>query len=159
MLTIEEAYSADQVLQVRSLFEEYAAALGIDLSFQGFEEELRTLPGGYARPQGRLLLARWNDEAAGCIGVRNIGTGVCEMKRLYVRPAFRALGVGRALVLRSISEAREAGYLAMRLDSLPFMGRALTLYRELGFHEIAPYRDNPIDGAVFLELQLRDQPG
>ena len=154
MLTVEEVSSGEELREVRSLFLEYAESLGIDLCFQGFEQELRTLPGKYARPGGRLLLARWKDQVAGCIAVREIGPGVCEMKRLYVRPAYRALGIGRALILRCIGEARTAGYEAMRLDSLPSMTSALALYRELGFQEIPPYRENPVDGAVFLELQL-----
>ena len=154
MLTVEEVSSGEELREARSLFLEYAESLGIDLCFQGFEQELGTLPGKYARPRGRLLLARWKEEVAGCIAVREIGPGVCEMKRLYVRPAYRALGIGRALILRCIGEAQTAGYEAMRLDSLPSMTSALALYREFGFQEIPPYRENPVDGAVFLELQL-----
>ena len=154
MLSIVDALAVDGLLTVRCLFEEYAASLGIDLCFQGFEEELATLPGSYAPPAGRLLLAFEDAEVAGCVALRQLKPGICEMKRLYVRPAFRSLGVGRMLAQRVIQEGREAGYRSMRLDSLPSMGAALALYRDLGFREIEPYRDNPVDGAVFLELHL-----
>lgn len=154
MLTIVDAAAVDEVLTVRCLFEEYAASLGIDLCFQGFEKELAGLPGLYAPPQGRLLLALQDGQTAGCIALRPLGPGVCEMKRLYVRPAFRSHGIGSVLVDRIIQEARQAGYQHMRLDTLPSMARALALYRRLGFREIAPYYENPVEGAVFLELQL-----
>lgn len=154
MLSIVDALAVDGLLNVRCLFEEYAASLGIDLCFQGFEEELATLPGGYAPPAGRLLLAFEDTEVAGCVALRQLEPGICEMKRLYVRPAFRSLGVGRMLAQRVIQEGREAGYRCMRLDSLPSMAAALALYRDLGFREIEPYRDNPVNGAVFLELHL-----
>jgi putative acetyltransferase len=154
MLTIVDAAAVDEVLTVRRLFEEYAASLGIDLCFQGFEKELAGLPGHYAPPQGRLLLALQDGQTAGCIALRPLEPGVCEMKRLYVRPAFRSHGIGSVLVDRIIQEARQAGYRHMRLDTLPSMARALALYRRLGFREIAPYYENPVEGAVFLELQL-----
>lgn len=154
MLTIVDAAAVDEVLTVRCLFEEYAASLGIDLCFQGFEKELAGLPGHYAPPQGRLLLALQDGQTAGCIALRPLEPGVCEMKRLYVRPAFRSHGIGSVLVDRIIQEARQAGYQHMRLDTLPSMARALALYRRLGFREIAPYYQNPVEGAVFLELQL-----
>jgi putative acetyltransferase len=154
MLTITEAHTDDALLQARSLFEEYAASLNIDLCFQGFEEELLGLPGSYAPPSGRLLLASWAGAVAGCVALRPLAPNVCEMKRLYVRPAFRALSVGRRLAERAIHEAREAGYSRIRLDTLPSMAAAQDLYRQLGFREIPPYRDNPVEGAVFLELEL-----
>ena len=157
MLTIDEAFTPADILQVHTLFEEYAAALGIDLCFQGFEQELAALPGEYARPHGRLLLACWQDEVAGCVALRKIGPRICEMKRLYVRPAYRSHGVGRTLALRIIEEAQQAGYRSMRLDSLPSMKPAITLYRSLGFRDIVPYRDNPIEGTAFLELQLTSE--
>jgi ribosomal protein S18 acetylase RimI-like enzyme len=157
MLTIVDATAVDEVLTVRCLFEEYAASLGIDLCFQGFEKELADLPGGYAPPEGRLLLALQDGQTAGCIALRPLRPGGCEMKRLYVRPAFRTHGIGRVLVDRIIEEAWQAGYRRMRLDTLPSMVAALALYRRLGFREIAPYYENPVEGAVFLELQL-DRP-
>ena len=154
MLTIVNVSAFDEVLMVRCLFEEYAASLGVDLCFQGFEKELAGLPGAYARPQGRLLLALQDDQTAGCVALRALDPGVCEMKRLYVRPDFRSHGIGKVLVDRIIQEARQAGYRHMRLDTLPSMAAALVLYRRLGFREIAPYYKNPVKGAVFLELQL-----
>jgi putative acetyltransferase len=154
MLTIDEAFTPDTILQVHALLQEYAGVLGIDLGLQEFEQELALLPGEYARPHGRLLLASWHDAVAGCVALRRIDSKTCEMKRLYVRPAYRSHGVGRALVLRVIEEAREAGYQSMRLDSLPSMKNALNLYRSLGFRDIAPYGDNPLQGAAFLELRL-----
>jgi ribosomal protein S18 acetylase RimI-like enzyme len=154
MLTVVDAIAVDGILTVRCLFGEYAASLGIDLCFQGFEEELADLPGGYAPPQGRLLLALQNGQTAGCVALRRLEPGVCEMKRLYVRPAYRIQGIGRVLVDRIVHEARQAGYRYMRLDTLPSMAAALALYRRLGFREIAPYYENPIEGAVFLELAL-----
>jgi putative acetyltransferase len=156
VLSIVDALAVDGLLKVRSLFEEYADSLGIDLCFQDFQQELATLPGSYAPPQGRLLLAFSDGNLAGCVGLRPLGQGACEMKRLYVRPAFRSLGLGRMLAERIVSEARIAGYRRMRLDSLPAMETALTLYRRMGFREIAAYRPNPIEGAVFLELQLSE---
>ena len=157
MLTIVGAMAVDDVLTVRCLFEEYAASLGIDLCFQGFAEELAGLPGDYGPPRGCLLLALQNGQTAGCVALRPLEPGVCEMKRLYVRPAFRTHGIGRVLVDRVVQEARQAGYRQMRLDTLPSMAAAQALYRRLGFQEIAPYYENPIEGAVFLELQL-DRP-
>jgi ribosomal protein S18 acetylase RimI-like enzyme len=157
MLTIVNAMAVDGGLTVRSLFEEYAASLDTDLCFQGFAEELAGLPGDYAPPGGRLLLALQDGQTAGCIALRPLNTGVCEMKRLYVRPAFRAHGIGRALVDRLIREARSAGYQHLRLDTLPSMTGAQALYRRLGFREIAPYYDSPVEGTVFLELQLIGQ--
>jgi ribosomal protein S18 acetylase RimI-like enzyme len=157
MLTIVDAMAVDDGLIARRLFEEYAASLGVDLCFQGFSEELAGLPGNYAPPGGRLLLALQNGEPAGCVALRPLEPAVCEMKRLYVRPAFRAHGIGRILIDRVVQEARQAGYRQMRLDTLPSMSAAQALYRRLGFQEIPPYRNNPIAGAVFLELQL-DRP-
>ena len=154
MLTIEQAVSGQAVGETRRLFEEYAASLGVDLCFQDFAGELETLLGDYAPPAGRLLLARDDGEVAGCIALRPIDRQICEMKRLYVRPTFRGSGLGRLLVDRIISEARQAGYRQMRLDSLPSMVSAITLYRQLGFRDIPSYRRNPVAGAVFLELSL-----
>lgn len=137
---------ADEVELVRELFREYADSLGVDLSFQGFEEEAAALPAGY----DVILLA--GDE--GCVGVRPFGEGVCEMKRLYVRPSARGSGLGRTLALAAVEHARALGYERMRLDTMPMMGAAQALYASLGFVEIPPYRHNPVAGTRFMELLL-----
>lgn len=140
---------------MRELFREYADSLGVDLAFQGFEDELAGLPGEYAPPRGALLLASEADEAAGCVAVRPLEPpGTCELKRLYVRPAHRATGLGRALGLAAVDAGRRLGYERMRLDTLPSMEAARRLYRSLGFREIDAYRFNPVEGTQFLELGL-----
>ena len=154
MLKIVRANSARDLDGVRALFQEYATSLGISLDFQDFEEELATLPGLYATPKGRLLIARWGAHQAGCVALREFSEGTCEMKRLYVRPLFRGLGIGRALCDAVIEEAKGIGYLRMRLDTLPSMERARDLYAALGFREIGPYRFNPVEGTAFMELNL-----
>ncbi len=151
---IEHAHGPEDVAAVRGLFLEYQAALGVDLCFQGFDHELAGLPGDYAPPRGRLLVARVDGEAVACVALRPLGTGACEMKRLYVRPSRRGLGLGRALAEAVIDEARRAGYEWMRLDTLPSMSQAAALYERLGFRDIEPYYENPVPGARFLQLEL-----
>lgn len=141
------------------LFEAYANSLGLDLTFQDFATEMASMPGKYAPPTGALLLARDNvtGEAIGCVGLRAMGAdAVCEMKRLYVDPKARGLGLGKALAEAVIEEARELGHRAMRLDTLPDMTSARALYKALGFAEIAPYYDTPVKGTIFLELALNN---
>ena len=144
----------EDLREVRVLFTEYAASLGIDLSFQGFDAELEGLPGKYAPPEGALLIAERDGEPCGCIALRKIDERTCEMKRLYVRPACRQLGIGRELVRRVLEEARMKGYRAMRLDTLPAMRSAIAMYRSFGFREIAAYIYNPVEGALFMEKAL-----
>ena len=143
------------VAQARELFQEYAQSLGVNLCFQNFEQELAGLPGHYAPPDGRLLLAEYDGQLAGCVALHKWEDGVCEMKRLYLRPSFRGKGLGRAIAEKIIAEARSIGYQRMRLDTIePLMKDAAEMYRKLGFREIAPYRPNPIAGAMYMELQL-----
>jgi ribosomal protein S18 acetylase RimI-like enzyme len=151
---IIEADTPEYVGQVRELFREYEASLGISLCFQGFDRELATLPGEYAPPEGRLLLALADSQVAGCVALRKIEKSICEMKRLYVRPAFRGTGIGKELAATVVREARQTGYARMRLDTLPSMKEAIALYQSLGFSLIAPYRPNPVEGALFMELEL-----
>jgi GNAT superfamily N-acetyltransferase len=154
-LAIVQAASPPQITQVRELFLEYAQSLGFSLCFQSFDQELAGLPGDYAPPQGRLLLASYEGQLAGCVALHQLEPGICEMKRLYLRPKFRGKGLGRGLAERVISEARTIGYRHMRLDTVePIMKDAVALYRMLGFKEIAPYRENPIAGAMYMELEL-----
>lgn len=150
-----QVQSPEEIELARALFQEYAAWLEISLCFQNFEAELAGLPGDYQPPAGRLLLAVMDQELAGCIALRELGAGACEMKRLYLNPEFRGQGLGRKLVDRIISEAREIGYKRMCLDTLPpKMNKAISLYRALGFKEISPYYSNPVPGATFMELAL-----
>ena len=156
-MQILEAHSTEHLPTVRELFTEYARAIKVDLRFQSFDRELTELPGLYAPPEGRLLLALEGSQAAGCVALRKIGDGICEMKRLYVRPVFRHKGLGRVLAEKVIAAAREIGYEHMRLDTLASMKDAIQLYESLGFRHIQPYCDNPNDSAIFLELQLRQE--
>jgi GNAT superfamily N-acetyltransferase len=148
------AGSRDELARAATLFAEYARSLDVDLSFQDFDNELATLPGAYAPPGGRILLALVGTAAAGCVALRPLEDGVCEMKRLYVRPAYRGSGLGRTLAEAVLAIAAELGYGRMRLDTLPAMVRAHELYRSLGFVEIEPYTVNPVPGARFLERAL-----
>jgi len=141
--------------EVRRLFGEYAQWVAIDLSFQGFADEVAELPGEYAAPHGTLLLCTVDKAAAGCVAVRPWQAGVCEMKRLYVRTAFQGRGCGLFLAERAIEWARGVGYRRMLLDTLPTMTAAQRLYERLGFRDVAPYRFNPIPGARYMELQLK----
>jgi putative acetyltransferase len=150
-----QAESPAQVAQARELFLEYAQSLGVNLCFQNFDQELAELPGHYAPPDGRLMLAEYEGQLAGCVALHKWEPGVCEMKRFYLRPSFRGKGLGRVLAEAIISEARNIGYLNMRLDTIePIMKDAVEMYRKLGFREIAPYRPNPIAGAMYMELEL-----
>ena len=144
----------EMIKTVKDLFNEYAESLDFSLCFQGFDEELAGLPGEYGPPYGRLLLAFHDNDRAGCAALRRIDETTCEMKRLYLRPQFRGSGFGKRMAAEIIKMAQEIGYERMRLDTAPTMREAISLYHSLGFKEIGPYRDNPIDGAIFMELAL-----
>lgn len=158
MLSIIPVENPVQRRHVRRLFIEYAEYLGFDLEFQGFSKEFASLPGEYAPPAGRLLLALVDEKAAGCVALRRISTEICEMKRLYVPESYRGTGIGRRLATEVMREATSAGYLRMRLDTVPQLKESYSLYKSLGFQPIEPYRYNPISGAIFLEAQLRPIP-
>ena len=143
-----------EIATVHRLFREYENFLDVDLCFQQFEKELASLPGKYALPDGALFLAMDQDTAAGCVGLRKTDTGICEMKRLFVKPGYRGKGVGRMLAEKSIHEAKKLGYKKMRLDTMDWLKKAVRLYESLGFQQIPPYYHNPISGAAFWELNL-----
>jgi putative acetyltransferase len=149
------AQSPTQIDSVRELFLEYARSLSFNLCFQSFEQELAGLPGDYTPPEGRLLLLARANEAAGCAALHKIDNEVCEMKRLYLRPQFRGMGLGKMLAENIIADAREIGYKRLRLDTVESnMTIAVAMYRSMGFREIAPYRPNPITTALYMELEL-----
>jgi len=154
-IAIVHASAPEHIEQARALFLEYADSLGFSLCFQNFDQELKDLPGAYSPPAGRLLLAGDAAAMAGCVALRKLEHLVCEMKRLYVRPAYRGKGVGRILVDRIIAEARAIGYERMRLDTVESsMKDAIALYRRIGFREIPAYCTNPVEGALYMELAL-----
>ena len=154
MAVIRAAASKGDWVEARRLFEEYAASLGFDLSFQDFDREVASLPGDYASPRGAILLAEDDSGVAGCVALRPFADETCEMKRLYVRPTHRGSGLGKLLAEAVLAAARVRGYRSMRLDTVPGMEAAMALYRSLGFREIGPYRANPIPGALFMEREL-----
>ncbi len=153
--SLRQVETEAEVLSAHSLFEEYESSLGISLCFQNFAEELANLPGKYSPPSGRLLLAYSNNQLAGCIALRPLDSETCEMKRLFIRPNFRGVGLGKVLVNALINEARSIGYKRMRLDTMPGrMDTAIGLYQAIGFRDIEPYYDNPVGDARFMELKL-----
>ncbi len=155
MLTIKQAESAAEIDEARTLFREYEAWFGLDLCFQGFENELNQLPGKYALPHGRLLLAFQDEHLAGCVALRMLDKDICEMKRLFVRDAFRGRAIGGQLIERLITEARIAGYSRIRLDTFPpKMEKAVRMYVKYGFSPIPPYYKNPYEGVLFMELKI-----
>jgi GNAT superfamily N-acetyltransferase len=154
-IEIRQAETDEDIDAIREIFREYETRLGLDLCFQGFEEELTNLPGKYVPPQGRLFLARYEGELAGCVAMRRLDDGICEMKRLFVRERYRGLRLGVRLIETLIDEARKENYRSMRLDTFPpKMGKAVQLYESYGFREIPPYYNNPNDGVLFMELTL-----
>jgi putative acetyltransferase len=155
VLDTVQAESPEQIAAIRELLLEYAQSLGFRLCFQSFDDEIAGLPGDYVPPEGRLLLATSDGQAAGCVALHKSAPNISEMKRLYVRPQFRGKGLGKALAERVINEARAIGFKKLRLDTVePVMRAAVAMYRQLGFREIAPYRENPIEGALYMELEL-----
>ena len=160
METLIRAASGEvDVAAVRALFDEYAREIATDLCFQGFAQERDGLPGAYSPPSGRLLVVERGGVIAGCVALRPLEEGTAEMKRLYLRPEARGTGSGRRLALILIAEAESAGYERLRLDTLPSMGAAIAMYRDLGFREIPPYRHNPVPGALFFERRLGPRAG
>jgi putative acetyltransferase len=154
MVELKQAQTAEEIEHVRELFLEYQASLDVDLCFQGFTEEVARLPGSYAPPSGRLLLAAVDGIPHGCVALQEITSETCEMKRLYVQPGQRGTGLGRLLVARALDEARSIGYRRIVLDTLPSMTRAQAMYLALGFEEIPPYRPNPVPGTRYMGRSL-----
>lgn len=154
MIDIIEANTDELVAKAKELFQEYSESLGFDLCFQNFDQELNDFPGQYSSPEGRLYLAVSDNQPIGCVGLRYFVNGICEMKRLYVKPHSRGKKAGRLLAEAVINAAKHIGYEYMRLDTLPSMESANYLYKTLGFKQIEPYRHNPIEGAIYMELNL-----
>ena len=154
--SIIRATEAIHIQEIRILFREYQHYLDVDLGFQDFEDELASLPGDYRLPGGILLLAKVGNRIAGCVALRNLGKNICEMKRLYVRPGFRGLRIGKRLAEAVIEEAITIGYSHMRLDTLDSLTKAMQLYASLGFKRVPPYYPNPLQGVVYWELDLRE---
>ena len=158
-MKITQAQTPSEIEQVHQLFREYESFLDVDLCFQSFEEELADLPGAYASPSGALLIGQIGDNTVGCVAVRYLSDGVCEMKRLFVKPEARGTGLGRQLAQEIIQVARTLGYALMRLDTLNRLADAMRLYESLGFRRTDPYYENPLSGVVFWELKLNeDEP-
>jgi len=155
MIKIVEANTKEFVENAKELIREYAQSLEFDLGFQGFDKEMENFPGRYASPRGCLYIALDADQPIGCVALRDLGQGLCEMKRLYVKPSFRGQKIGKLLAEAVIKAAKTMGYDYMRLDTIPSMKHANMLYNALGFKPIASYRFNPIEGATFLELNLK----
>lgn len=154
-LQISHIRNDNDIVTVRCLFREYEDKMGLDLCFQGFEAELASLPGNYAEPSGRLLIAAIDDSVAGCIALKKVDAETCEMKRLFVREEFRGQRIGIALIERLIADAREIGYKRLRLDTFPpIMSKAVELYRIYGFREIEPYNSDPHPELMFMEMDL-----
>ncbi len=157
MVKIVKATTKESIAYAKTLIREYAESLGFDLGFQNFDQEMDDFPGQYALPKGRLYLAMDEKNPIGCVALRDLGDGICEMKRLYVRPNCRGRHIGRVLAETVIKTASELSYDLMRLDTIPSMKQANVLYKALGFREIAPYRFNPVEGATFFELNLKEK--
>jgi ribosomal protein S18 acetylase RimI-like enzyme len=156
ILDFKYVVGEDMLEEIKQLFMEYAQSLDIDLAFQGFETELKTLPGKYGPPDGALILASVDGKGAGCIALRRISDDICEMKRLYIREIYRGLGIGKALISMLVDEAKKLDYRYIRLDTLETMKEAQNLYSSIGFYDIEPYVYNPIEGARFMELKLSE---
>ncbi len=153
-LVVDVAQSQDRVEDARNLISEYAASLGVDLCFQNFDEEMATFPSEYSPPSGALFLALHQNDSVGCVALRRISDQICEMKRLYVKAEYRGRGLGKLLIESVIERARKMGYKAIRLDTLPSMKEAISIYTKMGFKPIKAYRPNPVPGTLYLELRL-----
>ena len=156
MVTYIHVKTGGEIALIRKLFLEYAESLDFDLDFQNFEEELRSLPGEYVPPKGCMILAMDQDDVAGCVAMRPLSPGICEMKRLYVKPQHRGKNIGRLMAAKIINDASKCGYERMRLDTVPSMKAAQKLYESMGFKQIPAYRHNPVSGTMYLELKISD---